>query len=98
MATVSQKLIDQLAARYRQSKLENQNFYIGDELYAKTSLEWVIEALQRRLANCLNADKGYCDIWYLESHSECLLIMDTLYELTEDILYKPSIGKKGIWD
>lgn len=98
MATVSNKLIDQLSSAIRQAKVLNQNFYISDDLYARTTLEWVIEGLKGRLAKCLNADKGYCDIWYLESHSECMLLMDILYEYTEDPIYKPQMNNKSMWD
>jgi hypothetical protein len=37
----------------------------------------------------MNASSGVCDIWYLESHSECLLLMDLIYEYSGDEIYNP---------
>jgi hypothetical protein len=83
----SDKLAKYLAdVRYREN-----NYFEANNLMARSSLEWVIEVLQGRLAKCLNADKGYCDIWYLESHSECLLLMDLLYQFSRDEKYMPAV-------
>lgn len=94
-------LVDQLVKEYKNARYAECNYYMADTLIAKTSLEWVIEGFKSRLAKCLNADKGYCDIWYLESHSNCKLLMDILYEFTADQIYSPTMGNIGnisLWD
>lgn len=99
--SINNILVNQLVSEYKEARYRECNYYMADSLIAKTSLVWVIERLQSRLANCLNADKGYCDIWYLESHSNCKLLMDILYEFTEDDIYNrniPSIGDISLWD
>jgi len=51
-------------------------------------LEWVLEDLKGRLETCLNASSGVCDIWYLETHSECKLLMDLIYTYSNNPFYK----------
>lgn len=93
--SVNNILVDQLVKEYKNARYKECNYYMADTLIAKTSLEWVSEAFRRRLETCLNADKGICDIWYLESHSSCKLLMDILYEFTADEIYNVSID--GNW-
>ena len=79
----SDKLAKYLAdVRYREN-----NYFEANNLMARSSLEWVIKSLQGRLEQCLNASSGVCDIWYLESHSDCLLLMNLIYEYSADPLY-----------
>ena len=80
---------DQLAKYLQNRRYEECNYYQADRFIAECSLEWVIEGLKRRLETCLNASSGVCDIWYLESHSDCLLLMDLIYEYSSDDRYKP---------
>jgi hypothetical protein len=99
--SINDILVNQLVSEYKEARYRECNYYMADTLIAKTSLEWVIKVLQSRLAKCLNADKGYCDIWYLESHSNCKLLMDILYEFTEDPIYsdKPKMYVNDtLWD
>jgi len=93
---LNQILVDQLASVLAEVKVNNQNYYISESDYASASLEWVIEGLQGHLAKCLNASEGYCDIWYLESHSQCKLLMDILYEFTSNDLYNRYFGKRDL--
>ena len=80
---------DQLAKYLQNRRYEECNYYQADRFIAECSLEWVIEGLKRRLETCLNASSGVCDIWYLESHSECKLLMDMIYEYSSDEIYNP---------
>ena len=79
----SDKLAKYLAdVRYREN-----NYFEANNLMARSSLEWVIESLKSRLEQCLNASSGVCDIWYLESHTKCLLLMNLIYKYSGDPLY-----------
>jgi hypothetical protein len=78
---------DKLAKYLQDRRYEECNYYQADRFIAQCSLEWVIEGLKRRLETCLNASSGVCDIWYLESHSDCLLLMNLIYEYSADPLY-----------
>lgn len=80
---------DQLAKHLLNRRYEECNYYQADRFIAECSLEWVIEGLKRRLETCMNASSGVCDIWYLESHSECLLLMNLIYEYSGDEIYNP---------
>ena len=80
---------DQLAKYLQNRRYEECNYYQADRFIAECSLEWVIEGLKRRLETCLNASLGVCDIWYLESHSDCLLLMNIIYEYSGDEIYNP---------
>ena len=86
---MNKSIIHELVIRFKEARYKECNYYMADTLLATAALEWAAERLQGRLANCGNADKGYCDIWYLESHSECKMLMDLLYEFTEDEKYNP---------
>jgi len=78
---------DQLAKYLLDRRYEECNYFQADNFMARCSLEWVIQGLKSRLETCLNAESGVCDIWYLESHSTCKLLMDIIYEYSSDPLY-----------
>jgi hypothetical protein len=78
---------DQLAKYLLDRRYEECNYYQADRFIAQCSLEWVIKGLKSRLETCMNAESGVCDIWYLESHTECLLLMNLIYEYSADPLY-----------
>lgn len=78
---------DKLAKYLAEVRYQECNYFQADNLMARSSLEWVIEGLKRRLETCMNAESGVCDIWYLESHSDCLLLMDLIYQYSNDPLY-----------
>ena len=80
---------DELAKYLQNRRYEECNYYQADRFIAECSLEWVIEGLKRRLETCMNASSGVCDIWYLESHSDCLLLMNVIYEYSGDDKYNP---------
>jgi hypothetical protein len=78
---------DQLATYLLDRRYQECNYFQADRFMARCSLEWVIKGLKSRLETCLNAESGVCDIWYLESHSDCLLLMNLIYEYSNDPLY-----------
>ena len=78
---------DQLAKYLLDRRYEECNYYQADRFIAQCSLEWVIKGLKSRLETCMNAESGVCDIWYIESHSDCLLLMNLIYEYSADPLY-----------
>ena len=85
--TVNKDEADKLAKYLAEVRYRECNYFQADNLMARSSLEWVIEGLKRRLETCMNAESGVCDIWYLESHSDCLLLMDLIYQYSNDPLY-----------
>jgi hypothetical protein len=80
---------DELAKYLLDKRYEACNYYQADTFIAGAALEWVIKGLKSRLEQCLNADSGVCDIWYLESHSDCLLLMNLIYEYSGNEIYNP---------
>jgi len=78
---------DKLAKHLADVRYRENNYFEANNLMARSSLEWVIEVLQGRLDKCLNASSGVCDIWYIETHSDCLLLMDLLYQFSRDEKY-----------
>ena len=78
---------DKLAKYLAEVRYKENNYFEAYKLMARSSLEWVIEGLKSRLETCLNASSGVCDIWYLESHTSCLLLMNLIYEYSGDPLY-----------
>ena len=84
---VNSNKADQLATYLLDRRYQECNYYQADKFIARCSLEWVIKGLKSRLETCLNAESGVCDIWYLESHSDCLLLMNLIYEYSNDPLY-----------
>jgi len=78
---------DKLAKYLADVRYKENNYFEANNLMASSSLEWVIKGLKSRLETCMNAESGVCDIWYLESHSDCLLLMNLIYEYSADPLY-----------
>jgi hypothetical protein len=78
---------DKLAKYLADVRYQENNYFEANNLMARSSLEWVIKGLKSRLETCMNAESGVCDLWYLESHSDCLLLMNLIYEYSGDPLY-----------
>ena len=91
---MNKSIIHELVKRFKDARHRECNYYMADTLLAASALEWAVERLQGRLANCGNTSEGYCDIWYLESHSDCKLIMEILYELTQDEIYNRKFSNR----
>lgn len=93
---VNKDKVDILARYLQDCRYRECNYYQADTFIAHSSLEWVIEGLKSRLESCLNAESGVCDIWYLESHSDCLLLMNLIYEYSNDPLYYAKWGNRNL--
>ena len=83
--------VDILAKYLQDRRYEECNYHQADRFIAQCSLEWVLKGLKSRLESCLNASSGVCDIWFLESHSDCLLLMNLIYEYGGDDLYNAKL-------
>jgi hypothetical protein len=68
-------------------KLYHNNYYLTDDEVAQAALKPILEYLEGLLRACLNFDGSKCDLWRLDSHRECLMLMDILYELTSNENY-----------
>lgn len=88
---INKDIINELVKEFKDARYRECNYYMADTLIATTALEYVVKRLRGHLEQCLNASEGYCDIWYLESHTECKKLMDILYEFTEDDIYKTKL-------
>lgn len=84
---INKALVHELSKEFKNARYRECNYYMADTLLATTALEWFIERLEGYLGKCLNADKGYCDLWYLDSHIQCNQLMSILYELSGNELY-----------
>lgn len=89
---------DKLAKYLAEVRYKENNYYEANNLMARSSLEWVLEGLKRQLEECMNASSGVCDIWYLESHSDCLLLMNLIYKYSGDDRYIARIAKNDPWE
>lgn len=87
LSMLNKDKVDTLAKYLQDCRYRECNYFQADKFIAESSLEWVIKGLKSRLETCLNAESGVCDIWYLESHSDCLLLMNLIYEYSNDPLY-----------
>jgi hypothetical protein len=60
-----------------------------------------INVIEGYLNKCLNVENGKCDLAW--KHDDCRVLMDILYEMTEDNKYKQEEwlfdpGKKLLWE
>ena len=80
---------DQIARRILDEKYATKTYYQSDLDQANASLGWMISYLDQKLVKgCLNAEanNGICDLSW--KHLDCRVLMDILFELTEDDKYK----------
>jgi hypothetical protein len=81
--------IDQIARRILDQKYETKTYYQSDIDQATAALKWMISYLDQNLVDlCLNAkvNDGLCDLSW--KHLDCRVLMDILFELTNDDKYK----------
>jgi hypothetical protein len=96
---INTNLVNDIAQSFKKARYDECSYYMADTTLAAAALEWAVERLQGYLARCLNTSEGYCDIWYLESHSSCKILMDILYEFTQDEIYNPKVKlDNSLWD
>lgn len=73
-------------------KLYNNNYYLTDDEVVEAALKPIVGYLEGLLKACLNFDGAKCDLWRLDSHRECFLLMDILYEFTSNEDYNTTKG------
>ena len=82
-------LIDQLARYIADVKYSTQTYYMSDIDQAAAAIDFFKSYLDQKLAtSCLNAEanNGICDLSW--KHIDCRVLMDILFELTQDDKYK----------
>ena len=65
------------------------------------ALKWMVEKIEFYLNKCLNVENGQCSTTW--RHDHCKLLMDILYDITEDEKYKEKewifdANKTSLWD
>ena len=78
-----------------------QKTHYADIDKASAALTWTVEKIESYLNKCLNVENGQCSTSW--RHYDCKLIMDILYDLTEDEKYKEKEWKfnprqQNLWD
>jgi hypothetical protein len=55
---------NRLRLAYESSRLENKNFYLGDEILAKKALGVFIDYILEKLLECPNVEHSKCSTWW----------------------------------
>jgi hypothetical protein len=76
-------------------RFRNKNYYLSLEDLAGSSKNFFILYLDQKIRNgCINTvDTGICDLTW--KHEDCRVLMEILFELTQDDKYKSSIWYDG---
>jgi hypothetical protein len=88
---------DQIA--YKMNRAEKSVY--EDVSKATEALKWMVEKIESYLNKCLNVENGHCTLTW--KHDDCKVLMDILYNLTEDDKYKEvpwefNPKQQSIWD
>jgi hypothetical protein len=88
---------DQIA--YKMNRAEKGVY--EDVSKATEALKWMVEKVESYLNKCLNVEDGQCNLTW--KHEDCKVLMDILYDLTEDVKYKESFWRfdpkqDSLWD
>ena len=72
-----------------------------DVVYATAALKWMEAKIESYLNRCLNVEDGQCNLTW--RHDDCKLLMDILYDITENEKYKEKFWtfdpkQTGLWD
>ena len=89
--------VDQIARAMNTAQKDNYQ----DVVYATASLKWTVDKIESYLNKCLNVEDGQCNLTW--KHDDCKLLMDILYDLTEDVKYKEKTwrfdpNQSSLWD
>ncbi len=82
-------LIDQLARSIADAKYSTRTYYMSDIDQAAAAMKFFASYLDQKIViSCLNAqaNNGICDLTW--KHEDCRVLMDILFELTEDDKYR----------
>ena len=67
--------IRNILSLYRNS---NENYYLSENDIIDFTEKYLLRYLEGLLSNCLNVSDGRCNIWYLDSHRECEMLMNEI--------------------
>jgi len=72
-----------------------------DVAQATAALKWTVDKIESYLNKCLNVEDGQCNLTW--KHEDCKVLMDILYDLTEDVKYKEKTwrfdpNQTHLWD
>jgi hypothetical protein len=89
--------VDQIA---RAMNTAEKNTY-QDVAHATAALKWTVDKIESYLNKCLNVEDGQCNLTW--KHEDCKVLMDILYDLTEDVKYKETTWRfdpkqEHLWD
>lgn len=89
--------VDQIA---RAMNTAEKNTY-QDVAQATAALKWTVDKIESYLNKCLNVEDGQCSLTW--KHEECKVLMDMLYDLTENVKYKEKTwrfdpNQTHLWD
>ena len=89
--------VDQITRAMNTAEKDNYQ----DVVYATASLKWTVDKIESYLSKCLNVEDGQCSLTW--KHEECKVLMDILYDLTEDVKYKEKTwrfdpNQSSLWD
>jgi len=73
--------LDQIA--YKMNRAEKTDY--EDISKSSEALKWMVEKVESYLNKCLNVEDGQCNLTW--KHEDCKVLMDILYDLTEDVKY-----------
>jgi hypothetical protein len=80
--------VDKAVQSVHALKFYNKNYYLAEDEVIQAALKPILGYLEGLLKACGNFDGAKCDLWRLDGHRECFLLMDILYELTSNKDYK----------
>lgn len=89
--------IDQITRAMNTAERNNYQ----DVVYATAALKWMEAKIESYLNRCLNVEDGQCNLTW--RHDDCKLLMDILYDITENEKYKEKFWtfdpkQTGLWD
>ena len=66
-------------------KYEISNYYLSENDVIDLIQKYLLRYLEGILSQCLNVSEGRCDIWYLDSHRECQMLMSEIDKIKAGI-------------
>ena len=89
--------VDQITRAMNTAQKDNYQ----DVVYATAALKWMEAKIESYLNKCLNVEEGQCNMTW--RHDDCKLLMDILYDITENEKYKEKPWtfdpkQTGLWD
>lgn len=79
---MNQQIINEALMYVKDEKARQEN-YFSENAGVIGTINFITEKMESKL--CLNAENGNCPYWW--KHDDCLLIMEFLYEITDNKKY-----------